>query len=261
MVREALAEGGLGLDDDDVLAAVEEEVVFLGREGEASAGVEAEGVGRAARGRGAVDVGGAAAPHGGVRDDEVGAGVVDDGDGWSEARCSSSSSIKDLLDDDHDADNLSTKSSRASSPPPPPVVRHVRSASSALRSWCSPQEDPFGLPPGEEKRIVLYFTSLRVLRRTFEDCSTVRAILHGFRVAVDERDVFMDAKFLMELKGILGGRRQSIALPQVFIGGWHVGGGEEILWLHDAGDLKRYVEGCAQAAPECCEAPGEKKLK
>ncbi|WOK97067.1 vegetative incompatibility protein HET-E-1-like [Canna indica] len=131
---------------------------------------------------------------------------------WSEARCSSSSSLKDLLDDDHDADNLSTKSSRASSPPP--VVRHVRSASSALRSWCSPQEDPFGLPPGEEKRIVLCFTSLRVLRRTFEDCSTVRAILHGFRVAVNERDVFMDAKFLMELKGILGGRRQSIALSQ-----------------------------------------------
>ncbi|WOL03528.1 hypothetical protein Cni_G12248 [Canna indica] len=105
----------------------------------------------------------------------------------SEARCSSSSSLKDLLDDDHDANNLSTKSSRASSPPP--VVCHVRSASSALRSWCSPQEDPFGLPPGEEKRIVLYFTSLRVLRRTFEDCSTVRAILHGFHVAVDEREV------------------------------------------------------------------------
>ncbi|WOL12552.1 hypothetical protein Cni_G21319 [Canna indica] len=171
---------------------------------------------------------------------------------------SSSSSLKDLLDDHHDADNLSTNSSsRASSPPPPPVVRHVRSASSALRSWCAPQEDPFGLPLGEEKRIVLYFTSLRVLRRTFEDCSTVRAILHGFRVAVDERDVFMDAKFLMELKGILGGRRQSISLPQVFIGGWHVGGAEEILWLHDAGDLKRYVEGCAQAAPGSCERCGD----
>ncbi|WOK96141.1 hypothetical protein Cni_G04848 [Canna indica] len=160
---------------------------------------------------------------------------------WSEARSSSSSSLKDLLDDDHDADKLSTKSSRASSPPSP-AVRHVRSTSSALRSWCSPQEDPFGLPPGEEKWIVLYFTSLHILRRTFEDCSTIRAILDGFRIVVDERDVFMDAKFLMELKGILGGRRQCIALSQVFIGGWHVDGAEEILWLHDAGDLKRYVE-------------------
>lgn len=95
-VGEPLAEARFRLDDDGVLAAVEEKVVVLGGEREASAGVEAEGCDRAAENGmlvlllvqvvAVVDVGGAA-PHGRVGDEEVGVGVVDGGDrvvaGWS----------------------------------------------------------------------------------------------------------------------------------------------------------------------------------
>lgn len=85
-VGEALAERGLGLHDDGLAAAVEEEVVVLGREREAGAGVEAEGVGRAPE-HGVVGAGGAAAPHGRVVDDEVGVGVVDGVDGVRPRGC------------------------------------------------------------------------------------------------------------------------------------------------------------------------------
>ncbi|XP_074566802.1 uncharacterized protein At3g28850-like [Curcuma longa] len=177
-----------------------------------------------------------------------------------------SSSLKDilsLLDDCEafDRSNPSTTPSRASSPPPPPppLVHHSRPASAALlRPWCSSQEkDPFGLPPGEEKRIILYFSSFRVVRRTFEDCAAVRAILRGLRVAVDERDVSMDAGFLRELRGILGGRPQPVGVPQVFIGGRHIGGAEDLRRLLEAGELKRYVEGVAPAPPEICDWCGD----
>jgi glutaredoxin domain-containing cysteine-rich protein 1 len=54
--------------------------------------------------------------------------------------------------------------------------------------------------PGAEDRIVVYLTSLRGIRRTFEDCNAVKMILKGFRVWVDERDVSMDRAYRKELQ-------------------------------------------------------------
>jgi len=51
-----------------------------------------------------------------------------------------------------------------------------------------------------DDRIVVYLTSLRGIRRTFEDCNAVKMILKGFRVWVDERDVSMDRAFRKELQ-------------------------------------------------------------
>ncbi|TKY68261.1 electron carrier [Spatholobus suberectus] len=58
--------------------------------------------------------------------------------------------------------------------------------------------------PGTEDRIVLYFTSLRGIRRTYEDCYAVRMIFRGFRVWVDERDISMDANYKKELMSLFG---------------------------------------------------------
>lgn len=138
-----------------------------------------------------------------------------------------------------------------------PVFHRLRSACSAIRSWRSlstSRPDPYRLPSGEEKRIVLYFTSLRVVRKTFEDCRTVRSILHGIRVAVDERDLSMDMAFLAELKGILGQRQ--LSLPQVFIGGRYIGGVDEIRQLHEVGELSKHVEGVPPATAAACESCG-----
>jgi glutaredoxin domain-containing cysteine-rich protein 1 len=104
--------------------------------------------------------------------------------------------------------------------------------------------------------VVVYFTSLRVVRPTFEDCRAVRSILRGFRVSIDERDLSMDSGFLTELQQILGQSQGKVTLPRVFIGGRYVGGAEEIKQLHEIGELKKLVEGLPPAEPGVCDVCG-----
>ncbi|KAG6690938.1 hypothetical protein I3842_10G038300 [Carya illinoinensis] len=95
--------------------------------------------------------------------------------------------------------------------------------------------------PGNEERIVIYFTSLRGIRKTYEDCCSVRMIFRGFRVPVDERDISMDSEYRKELQRVLGGK--AVSLPQVFIRGNHVGGAEEVKQLNEVGELAKLLEG------------------
>lgn len=92
-----------------------------------------------------------------------------------------------------------------------------------------------------EDRIILYYTSLRGIRKTYEDCCEVRMILRGFRVAVDERDISMDSSYRSELKNALNGK--PARLPQVFIKGRNIGGADEIKQLHEDGDLANLLKG------------------
>lgn len=56
------------------------------------------------------------------------------------------------------------------------------------RATSKPQTQPV-------KSIVVYFTSLRVVRRTFDDCRLVLSILRCLGVPIDERDLSMDARY------------------------------------------------------------------
>nr|CAB3482281.1 unnamed protein product [Digitaria exilis] len=114
--------------------------------------------------------------------------------------------------------------------------------------------------PRAGKTVVLYFTSLRGVRRTFEDCRAVRAILRCYRVRLDERDVSMHAAFKSELLDHLllaAGEVGPAALPRVFVvsggGGLlhDLGGAEELRELHEAGDLGRALAlaGCDASPP------------
>ena len=97
--------------------------------------------------------------------------------------------------------------------------------------------------PGAEQRVVVYYTSLRVVRPTFEACKSVLSILRGFRVQIDERDVSMDSGFTAELNRIMG--RPELgpgpSLPRVFIAGRYVGGAEELRQLNEVGELKKIL--------------------
>ncbi|CAK9164173.1 unnamed protein product [Ilex paraguariensis] len=154
---------------------------------------------------------------------------------------------------------------------PSSIFHRVRLANLVLRSLstqrrlenASPSNDavkpsePSISLQGAENRIVVYFTSLRVVRSTFEDCNTVRTILRGFRVKIDERDLSMDPSFLEELQRILGQlEKTKLTLPRVFIGGRYIGGADEIRQLHETGELKKFVEGLPAAQPGTCEACG-----
>ncbi|KAK4377993.1 hypothetical protein RND71_004289 [Anisodus tanguticus] len=141
----------------------------------------------------------------------------------------------------------------------PEVVSSIEKESSnaSLLSSLLPGND-FHLK-GTEDKIVLYFTSLRGIRKTYEECCIVRMIFKGFRVCVDERDVSMDSSYRKELQSVLEGK--IVSLPQVFIGGKYVGGAEEINQLHEAGELAELVEGFAvKRSGFICEGCGDARF-
>lgn len=80
----------------------------------------------------------------------------------------------------------------------------------------------------------------------------VRAIFRGFRVPVDERDISMDSSLRKELEARLGGKGPA-RLPQVFVGGRHVGGAEEIREMNEGGELAGILDGipAAEGRREC----------
>ncbi|KAK8517164.1 hypothetical protein V6N13_092450 [Hibiscus sabdariffa] len=121
----------------------------------------------------------------------------------------------------------------------PSVFHRFKLSTSLLRSF-SANAAANGHHP--DQRIVLYFTSLRIVRKTFEECLAVRSILRGYGAPIDERDLSLDSDAAEELRGIFGrNERKRFALPLVFIGGKYIGGAEEIKRLHDCGELKNLI--------------------
>lgn len=105
-------------------------------------------------------------------------------------------------------------------------------------------------PPAGEGKVVLYFTTLRAVRKTFEDCCMLRMILKGLRVHVDERDVWMHSKFRKELTEVMG---STLPVPRLFILGRHIGGAEEVEQLHEEGILEKMLEDLPTEWREACE--------
>ncbi|KDP45503.1 hypothetical protein JCGZ_09752 [Jatropha curcas] len=112
---------------------------------------------------------------------------------------------------------------------------------------------------GEKEKVVIYFTSLRGVRKTYEDCCHVRIILKSLGLRLDERDVSMHAGFKEELRELLGNAYSGGGLPKVFIGRKYIGGGEEIRRMHEDGQLQKVVEGCEMVEDSNgpCEACGD----
>ncbi|XP_051150328.1 uncharacterized protein At5g39865-like [Andrographis paniculata] len=114
-------------------------------------------------------------------------------------------------------------------------------------------------PAGAEDRIILYYTSLRGIRKTYEECCAVRAIFRGFRVIVDERDISMDRSYRIELQEALKGR--VFGLPRAFINGKCVGGAEEIKEMNESGELARLLEAFPTIDLGCvCENCGDARF-
>ncbi|KAG1342456.1 hypothetical protein COCNU_05G006850 [Cocos nucifera] len=118
--------------------------------------------------------------------------------------------------------------------------------------------------PGGEGKVVFYFTSLRGIRKTYEDCWAVKVILQGYGVRIDERDVSMHGGFKEELNELLGTGYGCWTLPRVFADGKHLGGADEVRQMHETGELGTALEGCEMVAVwkgggvlDACEGCGD----
>ncbi|MCO5605873.1 hypothetical protein L7F22_060057 [Adiantum nelumboides] len=134
-----------------------------------------------------------------------------------------------------------------------PSFSKVFSLKNDKRNWSSETYlDKFVkmCPPGSEGKVVLYFTSLRGVRKTFENCFMVRLILQGFRVHVDERDVWMHSKFRQELTDVMGA---ALSVPRLFILGRYIGGADEVELLHEEGILLKLLEDLPTECRKVCD--------
>ncbi|CAJ1976598.1 unnamed protein product [Sphenostylis stenocarpa] len=95
-------------------------------------------------------------------------------------------------------------------------------------------------PPGGDGTVIFYTTSLRGIRKTFEDCNKIRFLLQSFKVLYFERDISMHKEFRDELWSSLDGK---LVPPRLFVKGRYIGGAEEVLSLHEQGKLRKIFEG------------------
>ncbi|KAK1434573.1 hypothetical protein QVD17_00320 [Tagetes erecta] len=140
------------------------------------------------------------------------------------------------------------------------ITKSQSSQSSQSTNASTLHEHEHDIIPGSEERVVVYMTSLGAVRPTFDACRAVRSILQGFRVAVDERDLSMDASFKEELKNIMSPevvKKNTLGLPRVFIGGRYVGDAEDMRQLSETGELKKLVEGLPAVSRGVCEGCGD----
>ncbi|KAG8045470.1 hypothetical protein GUJ93_ZPchr0008g11601 [Zizania palustris] len=178
-----------------------------------------------------------------------------------------------------------------SKPPPPELTgrrvvkdnpflmrdRENKGNDSVAAKWR--RRDPFEgyperRPPGASGGgVVLYTTTLRGVRRTFEDCERVRQQLEtcteavaaanggsGSAIAVDERDVSLHGEYLRELRELAG---EGAAPPRLFVMGRYLGGAEACAELAESGKLRDMLrwarargEACATKDGRGCEGCG-----
>lgn len=81
---------------------------------------------------------------------------------------------------------------------------------------------PFQLS-SEKGKVVIYTTSFRGVRHTFEECRYVLDLFHKLRIRVENRDIYMHKFYYKELEERLLQRGGHISVPQVFISGQCIG--------------------------------------
>ncbi|KAK6798670.1 hypothetical protein RDI58_006373 [Solanum bulbocastanum] len=154
---------------------------------------------------------------------------------------------------------------------PPANPFHLKPLITENQKPVADEEDPLEITDVKrvteykvsKDKLVVYFTSLRGVRKTYEDCGHVRVILKGLRVKIDERDVSMHSGFKEELKELLGNEYSGGGLPRIFMGGKYIGGADEIRRMNEDGKLEKFVENCERIEDGAviggcnCEACGD----
>ncbi|XP_068340103.1 uncharacterized protein At3g28850-like [Pyrus communis] len=131
--------------------------------------------------------------------------------------------------------------------PPSPKPRKLRNSSKDSESMLQLFEKK--CPPGGENAVVVYTTTLRGIRKTFEDCNNVRSIAESHLIHVLERDISMDSGFKEEIRGLMG--TKEVKVPLVFVKGRLIGGADEVVKLEEEGKLGILFDGIPRAVMGC----------
>lgn len=73
----------------------------------------------------------------------------------------------------------------------------------------------------EKGKVVLYTTSLGIVRETFTNCMKMKQMLWTNMVKYDEADLFRDTELQTELRDRTNS--EVVTLPQLFVDGQHIG--------------------------------------
>ena len=104
-------------------------------------------------------------------------------------------------------------------------------------------------PPGGGNAVVIYTTTLRGIRKTFEDCNKVRSIVESHHIHMIERDISMDSGLREELRGLMG--TKEVKVPHLFVKGRLIGGADEVGKLEEEGKLDILFDGIPRALAGC----------
>ncbi|XP_056625861.1 glutaredoxin domain-containing cysteine-rich protein 1 [Triplophysa dalaica] len=106
-------------------------------------------------------------------------------------------------------------------------------------------------------RVVIYTTSFRVVRTTFERCELVRKIFQNHSLRFIEKNIALDSEYGKELEMRCKRVGEPPSLPVVFIGGHYLGGAEKILEMNELGELQDLLTKIERVQhPNTCQACG-----
>ncbi|XP_050079905.1 uncharacterized protein LOC126567711 [Anopheles maculipalpis] len=172
-------------------------------------------------------------------------------DGSGEPGSSSPETTPSVVDDDESFAGLKDLSNGTS------TIRSnkgtVRGVKNRVRNGIATflQMQQTGLKNYKDKeagKVVVYSTSMGIVRETYTKCMNVKQILRTLLVKFEEKDIFMSNEYQQEIKERM--QADTINIPQVFVDGQHIGDAECIERLNESGELRKMLK-----PYKCLESP------
>ncbi|EDW14685.1 glutaredoxin domain-containing cysteine-rich protein CG31559 [Drosophila mojavensis] len=89
-------------------------------------------------------------------------------------------------------------------------------------------------------KVVLYTTSMGVIRDTYTKCANVKQILRTLLVKFEERDVFMSVEYQAEIRQRM--QTSQIRVPQLYVEGQHIGDAATVERMNESGELRQLLK-------------------
>ncbi|KAH8327166.1 hypothetical protein KR074_006345 [Drosophila pseudoananassae] len=89
-------------------------------------------------------------------------------------------------------------------------------------------------------KVVLYTTSMGIIRDTYTKCANVKQILRTLLVKFEERDVFMSVEYQAEMRQRM--QTNQVRVPQLYVEGQHIGDAETVERLNESGELRQLLK-------------------